>query len=61
MKKKNVIFTFYFFVLINFDLVLIRIEKKTFIETKFKKSDDSTDIGKYKVAVNITEYQLKTS
>ena len=29
-----------------------------FIETKFKKSDDQTNIDKYKVAENITEYPI---
>ena len=29
----------------------------TFIKTKFKKSDDQTNIDKYRVAANITEYQ----
>ena len=28
----------------------------TFIKTKFKKSDDQTNINKYRVAANITEY-----
>ena len=30
----------------------------TFIKTKFKKSDDLTNIGKYRVAANIAEYQI---
>ena len=29
----------------------------SFIKTKFKKSDDQTNIDKYRVAANITEYQ----
>ena len=29
-----------------------------FIKTKFKKSDDQTNIDKYKVAENITEYHI---
>ena len=28
----------------------------TFINTKFKKSDDQTNIDKYRVTANITEY-----
>ena len=28
----------------------------TVIKTKFKKSDDQTNIDKYRVAANITEY-----
>ena len=28
----------------------------TFIKTKFKKSDDQTNIDKYRLAANITEY-----
>ena len=27
-------------------------------KTKFKKSDDQTDIDKYRVAANITEYYI---
>ena len=30
----------------------------TFIKTKFKKSDDKTNIDKYRVATNITEYHI---
>ncbi len=30
----------------------------TFIKTKFKKSNDQTNIGKYRVAANITEYHI---
>ena len=30
----------------------------TFIKTKFKKSDDQTNIDKYRVAANITEYHI---
>ena len=30
----------------------------TFIKTKFKKSDDQTDIDKYRVTANITEYHI---
>ena len=30
----------------------------TFIKTKFKKSDDQTNIDKYRVAANIIEYQI---
>ena len=30
----------------------------TFIQTKFKKSDDQTNIYKHKVAANITEYHI---
>ena len=29
-----------------------------FIETKLKKSDEYTNIDKYKVAANITEYNI---
>ena len=29
----------------------------TFIKTKLKKSDEQTNIDKYRVAANITEYQ----
>ena len=32
----------------------------TFIKTKFKKSDDQTNIDKYKVATNITEYHIRS-
>ena len=32
----------------------------TFIKTKFKISDDQTNIGKYIVAANITEYHIKS-
>ena len=30
----------------------------TFIKAKIKKSDDQTDIDKYRVAANITEYHI---
>ena len=30
----------------------------TFIKAKLKKSDDQTNIDKYRVAANITEYQI---
>ena len=30
----------------------------TFIKTKFKKSDDQTNIDKYRVAANIREYHI---
>ncbi len=30
----------------------------TFIKTMLKKSDDKTNIDKYKVAANITEYHI---
>ena len=30
----------------------------TFIKTKFKISDDQTNIGKYRLAANITEYHI---
>ena len=29
----------------------------TFIEAKLNKSEDQTNMGKYRVAANITEYQ----
>ena len=31
---------------------------KTLIKTKFKKTDDQTNIDKYRVAANITEYHI---
>ena len=31
---------------------------KTFIKTKFKISDDQTNINKYRLAANITEYHI---
>ena len=31
---------------------------KTFIKIKFKKSDDQTNIEKYRVAANITDYHI---
>ena len=30
----------------------------TFIKTKFKKLDDQTNINKYRVAANLTEYHI---
>ncbi len=30
----------------------------TFIKTKFKKSEDQTNIDKYRLAANITEYHI---
>ena len=30
----------------------------TFMKAKFKKSDDQTNIDKYRVAANITEYHI---
>ncbi len=32
----------------------------TFIKTKFKKSDDQTNIDKFRVAANITESSFKS-
>ncbi len=32
----------------------------TFIKAKLKKSDDQTNIDKYRVAENITEYHCKS-
>ena len=32
----------------------------TFIKVKLKKSDDQTNIDKYRVAANITEYHIKS-
>ena len=32
----------------------------TFIKSKFKKSDDQTNIDKYRVAANITEYHIES-
>ena len=32
----------------------------TFIKTKFKISDDQTNIDKYRLAANITEYHIIT-
>ena len=37
---------------------MIQTRMKTFIKTMFKKSDDQTNIDKYKVAANITEYHI---
>ncbi len=31
---------------------------KTYAQSKFKKSDDQTNIDKYRVAANITEYHI---
>ena len=31
----------------------------TFIKAKRKKSDDQTNIDKYRVATNFTEYQIR--
>ena len=33
----------------------------TFIKNKFKKSDNQTNIDKYRVAVNITEYDIRNN
>ncbi len=33
-------------------------EMITFIKAKFKKLDDPTNIDKYRVAANVTEYQI---
>ena len=33
----------------------------TFIKTKFKISDDQTNIDKYRLAANITEYYIKVN
>ncbi len=32
----------------------------TFIKTKFEISDDQTNIDKYRLAANITEYHIKS-
>ena len=39
-------------------LILYKTRMTTFIKTKFKKSDDQTNIDKYRVAAYITEYQI---
>ena len=36
----------------------IKTRMTTFIKSKFKKSDDQTNIDKYRVAANITEYHI---
>ena len=33
----------------------------TFIKTKFKISDDQTNIDKYRLAASITEYHIKSN
>ena len=37
---------------------IIKTGMTTFVKTKFKISDDQTNIGKYRLAANITEYIL---
>ncbi len=37
---------------------LIGTRMTTFIKTKFKISDDRTNIDKYRLAANITEYHI---
>ena len=39
-------------------LITNKARMATFIKTKLKKSDDQTNIDKYRVAANITEYNL---
>ena len=34
---------------------------RTFLKAKIKKSDDETNIDKYRVAVNITKYHIISS
>ncbi len=44
---------------IKFDINSRRKKRMTiFIKTKLKKSDDQTNIIKYRVAANITEYHI---
>ena len=38
--------------------VSVKTRMTTFIKTKFKKSDDQTNIDKYRVAANIIEFQI---
>ena len=39
-------------------LYIYKTRMKTFIKTKFTKSDDQTNIDKYRVAANITENHI---
>ena len=47
------------FILIFWAPVHIKTRMTKFIKTKFKKSNDPTNIDNYRVAANITEYQHK--
>ncbi len=42
----------------NYRVVSVIIRMTTFIKTKLKKSDDQTNIDKYSVDANITEYHI---
>ncbi len=37
---------------------MVKIRLRTFIKAKFKKSDDQTNIDKYRVAANITDIKI---
>ena len=39
-------------------IVIIKTGMTTFIKTKLKKSDNQTNIGKYRVAADIAEYHI---
>ena len=39
-------------------VILLKTGMITFIKAKLRKSDDQTNIDKYRVAANITEYHL---
>ncbi len=43
---------------ISLNKIYIKTRMTTFIKTKFKKSDDHTNIDKYRVLANITEYHI---
>ena len=38
-----------------------KIRMLTFIKAKLKKSNDQTNIDKYRLAANITEYHIKSN
>ncbi len=40
------------------DFHIIKTRMKTVMKTKLKKSDDLTNVNKYRVAANITEYHI---
>ena len=58
IARDNLIFFIILQCIISF--ILLQTRMTTFIKTKFKISDDQTNIDKYRLAINITKYPIKS-
>ena len=56
--ERVILFTSEMMIAFRFYNNLIRTRMTTFTKTKFKKSNDQRNIDKYRVAANITEYNI---